>query len=58
MPNSANVNFGKPKPLFLDISALLEEFQYPSKVKDVLNWMSPTNVSEIHSFLGLDGFYR
>jgi hypothetical protein len=25
----------------------------PSKVKDVLNWMPPMNVSEIRSFLGL-----
>jgi hypothetical protein len=30
----------------------------PSKVKDVLNWMPPTNASEIHSFLGLAGSYR
>jgi hypothetical protein len=30
----------------------------PSKVKDVLNWMPPTNASEIHSFLGLTGYYR
>jgi hypothetical protein len=30
----------------------------PSKVKDVLNWMSPTTVSEIQSFLGLAGYYR
>jgi hypothetical protein len=30
----------------------------PSKVKDVLNWMTPTNVSEIQSFLGLAGYYR
>jgi hypothetical protein len=30
----------------------------PSKVKDVLNWMPPMNTSEIHSFLGLAGFYR
>jgi hypothetical protein len=30
----------------------------PSKVKDVLNWMAPTNASEIHSFLGLAGYYR
>jgi hypothetical protein len=28
----------------------------PSKVKDVLNWMSPTNASEIRSFLGLAGY--
>jgi hypothetical protein len=28
------------------------------KVKDVLNWMSPTTASEIQSFLGLAGYYR
>jgi hypothetical protein len=30
----------------------------PSKVKDVLNWKAPTNVSEIRSFLGLARYYR
>jgi hypothetical protein len=30
----------------------------PSKVKDVLNWKPPTDVGEIHSFLGLAGYYR
>jgi hypothetical protein len=30
----------------------------PSKVKDVLNWMPPTNASEIRCFLGLAGYYR
>jgi hypothetical protein len=30
----------------------------PSKVKDVLNWMAPTNTLEICSFLGLVGYYR
>jgi hypothetical protein len=30
----------------------------PRKVKDVLNWMPPTTISEIRSFLGLAGYYR
>jgi hypothetical protein len=30
----------------------------PGKVRDVLNWMPPTNVLEIQSFLGLAGYYR
>jgi hypothetical protein len=29
-----------------------------SKVRDVLNWKPPTNVSEICSFLGLGGYYH
>jgi hypothetical protein len=28
------------------------------KVRDVLNWMPPTSVSDIRSFLGLAGYYR
>jgi hypothetical protein len=30
----------------------------PGKVKDVLNWMPPTTISEIRSFLGLAGYYH
>jgi hypothetical protein len=30
----------------------------PSKVKEVLNWKSPTTVSKVRSFLGLTGYYR
>ena len=30
----------------------------PAKVESVLNWKQPKNVSEIHSFLGLAGYYR
>jgi hypothetical protein len=30
----------------------------PGKVRDVLNWMPPTNVSEIQGFLRLAGYYR
>jgi hypothetical protein len=50
---------------------LLEEIQFlghvlstkgiavdPSKVKDILEWNSPTTVHQVRSFLGLDGNYR
>jgi hypothetical protein len=30
----------------------------PCKVRDVLNWKPPTNVSEIRSFLELAGYYH
>jgi hypothetical protein len=30
----------------------------PSKVKDVLSWNTPQNVTDIRSFLGLEGYYR
>jgi hypothetical protein len=30
----------------------------PDIVRDVLNWMPPTNVSEIRSFLKLAGYYQ
>jgi hypothetical protein len=33
-------------------------FVDPSKVKDVLSWKTPQNVSDIRSFLGLVGYYR
>jgi hypothetical protein len=31
---------------------------YPCKVQDVLSWKTPTSVSDIRSFLGLDGYYQ
>jgi hypothetical protein len=30
----------------------------PKNVASVFNWQRPTTVTEIHSFLGLDGYYR
>jgi hypothetical protein len=30
----------------------------PSKIEDVLIWNTPMSVSDIHSFLGLAGYYR
>jgi hypothetical protein len=30
----------------------------PSKVQEVLDWMSPKSVTQIRSFLGLAGYYH
>jgi hypothetical protein len=30
----------------------------PSKVKDIMEWKSPTSVHQVRSFLGLAGYYR
>jgi hypothetical protein len=30
----------------------------PSKVKDILEWNSPTTIHHVRSFLGLAGYYR
>ena len=30
----------------------------PSKIETVRNWVRPTNVSEIGSFVGLPSYYR
>ena len=30
----------------------------PSKVQEVMDWKPPTSVHQIHSFLGLAGYYR
>ena len=30
----------------------------PKKIETILKWERPTNVTEIHSFLGLAGYYR
>jgi hypothetical protein len=32
-------------------------FVYPRNVKTVLKWKKPTNITEIHSFVGLVGYY-
>lgn len=32
-------------------------FVYPRNVKAILKWKKPTNILEIHSFLGLVGYY-
>jgi hypothetical protein len=30
----------------------------PGKIKDALDWKPPTSVTQVHSFLGLAGYYR
>ena len=30
----------------------------PQKIEAIVNWKPPTNVSKVHSFLGLAGYYR
>jgi hypothetical protein len=30
----------------------------PEKVKEIMNWPSPQNVTKVRSFMGLDGYYR
>ena len=30
----------------------------PQKIEAIVNWKPPTNVFEVHSFLGLVGYYR
>ena len=30
----------------------------PEKIQAIVDWLAPTNVTEIRSFLGLAGYYR
>jgi hypothetical protein len=30
----------------------------PAKVEAIMEWFAPTNVTEVHSFMGLAGYYR
>jgi hypothetical protein len=30
----------------------------PTKVEAIMEWLAPTNVTEVHSFMGLAGYYR
>jgi hypothetical protein len=30
----------------------------PEKIKEIMDWPAPRNVSEVRSFMGLDGYYR
>jgi hypothetical protein len=45
--------------MFLGHVILAEDIAVdPSKVQEVLDWKSPRSVTQIHSFLGLAGYYR
>ncbi|KAL0434120.1 UNVERIFIED_CONTAM: Retrovirus-related Pol polyprotein from transposon [Sesamum latifolium] len=59
MLNSANVSFGWRKIAFLGHVVSKEGVQPdPAKVRAILEWEPPKNVSEVRSFLGLAGYYR
>jgi hypothetical protein len=30
----------------------------PKKIKEIMDWPAPRNVSEVRSFMGLDGYYQ
>ena len=62
--NQLYAKFSKSQ-FWLDIVAflghvILVEGVYvdPQKIKAIVNWKPPTNVTEIRSFLGLAGYYR
>ena len=50
--------FGLDKVAFLGHVISAEGIMDPQKIEAIVNWKSPTNVSEVHSFLGLTGYYR
>jgi hypothetical protein len=59
MQSSASVNFGYKRSLFLGHIITTDGVKVdPKKVKAISEWKQPTNVMEIHSFLGLAGYYR
>ena len=58
MPNSRSVNFGSSKWFSLVTVSKDRVAVDPAKVKAILKWPQPKNVTEIRSFLGLAGYYR
>jgi hypothetical protein len=51
--------FEQPSIRFLGVQITQEEVQIDDmKVEKVHNWQIPTNVTEIHKFLGFMGYYH
>jgi hypothetical protein len=52
-------SFEQPSIEFLDIWVTQGEVQMDdTKVDKVCNWQTPTNITEVHKFLGFTGYYR
>ena len=54
-----SVNFFQSKIQYLGHIMLGEGISVdPTKIQAIVDWPTPTTVSEIHSFMGLAGYYR
>ena len=59
MPNSQNVNFWLDQMAFLGHVVSKDGIQVdPKKIEAIIDWLRPTTVTEVRSFLGLVGYYR
>ena len=59
MPNGAKVNFWLREVSFLRHIGSEEGIRVdPRKIEVIIEWKPPRNVIEVHSFLGLVGYYR
>lgn len=52
-------SFGQQKLSYLDHVVSAEGVSIePEKIRAVIQWKTPSSVKEVHSFLGLAGYYR